>query len=423
MSGQTTENPRMRVLLRVQYRDRRAAEQAFALGLSDGLHMNAVAPPFVWEWARNFNTLLVVDLPAYVLALRPEILHDDSTKDLRNSVRLVSDSLGGCIAEAIGKRQLTPAEFLADPEMLSRMADSVLRFELNLLRGQIPLFDPYYEKYRILLDDPCPELKPKDAGLNAIFVPPYFLIRSSSDPWCQVSVEFVRRMTERQDKNATIFATLLLSPQVLDSSEEVKKIADQFSTIDVDGYLLWINGFREEEADERKLRGLVKLVELLLRTKRPVYKLYGSYFSALLCAKGMQGFSCGMGYAMAKSIYSYGKGGKKGQLTYFVGPLGRTVPLAQAEYLLQRFPVLRCDCEACRNVIGTKFDKFPAIMRPDFSQSHFVHALRREIATLAQDGLPKTTERLSRLAADLGQKGVDASHLTRWSKAMGVENR
>lgn len=422
MNGQSAVNRRFEVLLRVQHRDRRAAEQAFALGLSGGLHMNALAPPFVWEWARSFNSLLVVDLPAYVLALRPEILYDDSTKDLRNSVRRLSDSLGGYIAEAIGKRQLTPAEFLADPELISRMADSVRRFDLDLLRGQIPLFDPYYEKYRILLDAPSPQLKPKEASLNAIFVPPYFLIRSSNDPWCEVSVEFARHMTECRDKDVRVFATLFVSPRVLESSEEVKKISDQFNSLHVDGYLIWVNGFREEEADERKLRGLVKLVELLLRTNRPVYKLYGSYFSALLCAKGMQGFSCGMGYAMAKNIYSYGKGGKKNQPTYFVGPLGRTLPLEQAQYLLQRFPGLRCDCEACRHVIGTKFDRLSAMSRADFCQSHFVYALRKEIVTLAQDGLPKATERLSRLAANLEQEGVDASHLARWSKAVGVEN-
>lgn len=409
----------MHVFLRPQFGDRRVAEEALGTGLYDGLHLSALSPSFVWEWATGLNVPLIVDLPSYIFTLRPEALFESTAKEVRKSVRCLADGLGGCIAAAAGKRQLSAKDFLSDAQALPTLVKNALRYEEDLLRGQLQLFDPYYEKYRVLVDRDVTQAEasaplPRDA----IFVPPYFLIGSPDDLWFRVSIDCARFMEQGRSESVRIFVPLLVAPQLLERSEDVQRIAEEYLGLQVDGYLLWVNGLREEDADEGKLRGITRCVKLLASGGRAVYKLYGSYFSALLHAKGMCGFSCGLGYGMTKSIYSYGKGGGKREVTYFIGPLGRAFKLSEAEYLLQRFPLLRCGCSVCHEAVGNKPHSLSQMLQPEMAQRHFVQSFRNEVEMIAREGVPTVTARLRRLARELGRKGVDASHLLRWSNVV-----
>lgn len=58
------------------------------------------------------------------------------------------------------------------------------------------------------------------------------------------------------------------------------------------------------------------------------------------------------------------------------------------------------------------------MLQPEMAQRHFVQSFRNEVEMIAREGVPTVTARLRRLARELGRKGVDASHLLRWSNVV-----
>ena len=63
-----------------------------------------------------------------------------------------------------------------------------------------------------------------------------------------------------------------------------------------------MNDFKEENASVKQLEGLIKLVAMLACSQKPVLKLYGGYFSALLWHGDLIGFSFGLGYGASRSV-------------------------------------------------------------------------------------------------------------------------
>ena len=122
-----------------------------------------------------------------------------------------------------------------------------------------------------------------------IFLPPYFSIGSSNDPWIPVNIEIFREVKKLEGTPEAYFP-LAFDHRVLEDPEEIDAVCRMTSGIDSRGYAIWPVGLDEFHSSVGELQGLAHLLSNLAGSK---VLMYAGYFSILLCALTGSSFSNG----------------------------------------------------------------------------------------------------------------------------------
>lgn len=405
------------ILLRPQNKDKRVLQQAD--GLYHGLHVSASLPGFMTDFVRELGKPFIVDPATYIFMLRPKRVLDPKKGGTRPGVARLAEKYGSPFQDAVGKRSLTAADFPEGAAATDESVRRVLQYQKAKFSGQLTLaLDPYYEKYTLDGAVPQPGAAPP---LNSPYflVPPYFPFRRVGDPWYALSLRLADRALALKEEGDRIAPTLLLAGEVLEDQAQVAQIVSHYGGRSFDGTLLWVNDFREEWESKARLKGLVALVQGLAAKGRPVFKLFGGYFSVLLFAKGLSGFSCGLGYGSSKNAYAYGAGGGKSNPKFYVPRLHRSLELGDAERLLRAYPDLRCACKVCRNVYAADMNRFSEMVQSGRCQSHFLNARRAETKAFLADGLERCLRGIRpTIEAYKDNLLVDVKPLQVWSEVL-----
>lgn len=405
------------ILLRPLNKDKRVLQQAD--GLYHGLHVPASLPTFMTDFVRELGKPFIVDPTTYIFMLRPKRVLDPKKGVTRPGVAELAEKYGWPFQDAVGRRALTGDDFPEGSSSTDEAVRRVLQHQKAKFSGQMLLpLDPYYAKYTLdgarLQADAAPSL-----NSPSFLVPPYFPFRRVGDPWYALSLRLADRALALKEEGDRIAPIVLLAREVLGDHAQVAQILSDYGGRAFDGALVWVNDFHEEWEPKARLQGLMTLVQGLAGMGRPVFKLFGGYFSVLLFAKGLNGFSCGLGYGSSKNAYAYGGGGGKSNPKFYVQRLHRSLELGDAERLLRAYPDLRCACKICRNVYGTDMNKFPEMMKPGRCQSHFLNARRAETRTFLADGLEKCLRDMEpTIKAHKDNLLVDVKPLQVWSEVL-----
>jgi hypothetical protein len=215
----------------------------------------------------------------------------------------------------------------------------------------------------------------------------------------------------------------LIPPEILDDGDAIKRICDDYLAGDFGGYFIWVNKTSENSADENKLSGLISMVRCLASGGKPVYKLFGGYFSGLLFSDGLKGFSCGLGYGESKNVYAYPGGGRgSGQPRYYIPRLHRALELADAERLIRAYPSLACNCALCKNVYGDNIMRFSEMKESGYCQRHFMNVRKREMMRIAGRGIAAAIEEMNGTIKEFkGNELIDTGSLNNWAKLLTPE--
>lgn len=411
------ERPLM--LIRPRVIDKKTLEEG--LGLFNGFHINASIPQFMTNFIRNMGKPFILDPMVYIFTIRPKQLLDKEKGTLRPSVHDLAGRYGALYQANAGKRAIAPKDIAAEAGGIESITRNVLEYQRNKFTGQMEFFNPYYDKYALWGDkDTLPtnilSLVPE------VFVPPYFLFKNTSDAWYRLTIECAKYSLALKESNEYIFPTLLFDPEILGSQDSIKRILEELAPQKFDGFFLWANGFKEEDEKTDRLQGLLQLVQGLSAGRRPVFKLFGGYFSALLFAYGLKGFTCGLGYGSDKNIYKFGTGGgKKGMpfSKFYVPRLHRSIELGDAERLLRSYPDLRCSCRICNEVYGKNIDKFTEMQKLGRCESHFLNVRRSELKEIGANGVEKILPELKRTINEFNQNPlVKIESLKRWCEVL-----
>lgn len=414
------ENKSPLMFNRPRIADKRILEGA--LGLYQGLHVGANLPQFMTDFVRNLGMPFIVDPMVYIFTLRPKQLLDRKKGTLRPSINNMGNQYGSLCQQSAGKKAITPTDFLSDSKGLESITASVLRYQKSKFSGQLQIFNSYYDKYAFLDDG-----NPHPTGVASspeVLVPPYFPFKKPGDQWYSITLECAKLVLSLKEQNDRIFPVILLDSGILKNSGEVNQIIDEFGSQRFDGFFPWINDFKEENEKLEKLKGLLRLVKGLASDNRLVFKLFGGYFSALLFAYGLKGFSCGLGYGSDKNVFKFDAGGGKTVPKFYIPKLHHSLELGDAERLLRAYPSLQCHCKVCRGVYANNMDDFTEMRQRGRCESHFLNIRRNELKEIGEKGFGRVFSEMENAIKEFDRELlVNVESLKLWCKALEGSTR
>lgn len=362
------------------------------------------------SFIRGLGKPFVIDPMTYTFLQPIKYVMASKDSKIKRSFIEISVKYGSIVQREIGKRPINWQDLQNASGNVEELTKNVINYQLQRLKRP-PSFADYYHDFELLL----PQVEPE------VLIPPYFYFKDTQDPWYAVSLRFVREVSDVKQQGWKIFPVILVPPKLLEKQHEIEIIVRDYTSDNHDGFFIWVNDFKEEDASLKQLEGLVKLVAALSSFRKPVIKLYGGYFSALLWHVGLTGFSFGLGYGSSKNIFAYGRAGGVPNPRYYVPELHRFLSLPKAEDLLRRYPNLMCDCPTCKAVIGSNLANFSGMWDANRAAEHFLNARLRELNDLSQRGIGSSLACLEQSVQNFDRQllsSVNIDNLRRWHRIL-----
>jgi hypothetical protein len=362
------------------------------------------------SFVRGLDKPFIIDPMVYAFA--QPITNLIAAKDgrIKRSLIEMSVKYGSIVQREIGKRPLNYRDFHNNAGNVEELTKNVLGYQIERLKRP-PSFADYYSEFELLL----PKVEPE------VIIPPYFYFKDTQDPWYGVSLEFAKQALNVKQQSWKIFPVILMPPQLLEKQQEIEAVVGDYTSDNYNGFFIWVNGFKEEEVSVKQLQGLIKLVVMLASSQKPVLKLYGGYFSAMLWHADLTGFSFGLGYGSAKNVFAFGRARGAPNPLYYMPELHRLLSLSKAEDLVRRYPRLMCNCPTCKTVIGSDPANFSRMKDSNRIAQHFLNARCREISDLAGANLGSITTDLEKSVQKFDQKllsSVNIDNLRKWHRTL-----
>jgi hypothetical protein len=336
------------------------------------------------SFIRGLGKPFVIDPMVYAFIQPIKYIMAPKDSKIKRSFTEISDKYGSIVQREIGKRPISWQDLQSDPGNVEELTRNILNYQLQRLKRP-PSFADYYSDFELLL----PQVEPE------VLIPPYFYFKDTQDPWYTVSLQFAR--------------------------EASAVIVRDYTSDSYDGFFIWVNDFKEENASFNQLEGLVKLVAALSSFRKPVIKLYGGYFSALLRHTGLTGFSFGLGYGSSKNVFAYSRAGGALKPLYYVPELHRFLSLTKAEDLLKRYPSLICDCPTCKAVIDSNPVNFSSMWDARRAAQHFLNVRLKELHDLSQGEIVSPLTCLQQSVQNFDRQllaGVNIDYLRKWHRIL-----
>lgn len=405
-----------RMFLQPRSKDKRVVTEA--LGHFEGFQVSATVPASTLTYVRDIGKPFFVDPMAYMFVLPPDATIDPKTQRVRAGVSALATRYGSILPKTVGKRPLSAKDLLSQDDALEEITRNALSYEREKLEaGDINLFNPYLDKYAQLAVEEDEVAHAPTAITPWALIPPYFHFSDVQDDWYRASLGCARAAAQFKRGAEQIFPTIFMSRDLLDHAEAIDAIVSDFDDSDYDGYFIWVNDFSEEAASPLRLANLMRLVQGLSASGKPVFKFHGGFFSILLQGFGLDGFSCGLGGRTDRDIFSYKWAAPKTPILpkFYVPGLHRVYPLDEAAQLMKMFPFLRCQCAACEQSYGGDLEKFHARMKESGRcERHFLNARRQELRG-ALAGTAAMAEKLTDTIAQFAKgNSPGARHLIKW---------
>jgi len=362
------------------------------------------------SFIRGLEKPFVIDPMVYAFVQPIKYIMTPKDSKIKRSFIEISDKYGSIVQREIGKRPISWQDLQSDPRNVEELTRNVLNYQLQRLKRP-PSFANYYKDFELLL----PQVEPE------VLIPPYFYFKDTQDPWYTVSLQFAREASDVKQQGWKIFPVILIPPQLLEKQHEFEIIVRDYTSDSYDGFFIWVNDFKEENASFNQLEGLVKLVAALSSFRKPVIKLYGGYFSALLSHIGLTGFSFGLGYGSSKNAFAYSRAGGALKPLYYVSELHRFLNLTKAEALLRRYPRLICDCPTCKAVISSNLVNFSGMWDANRAAQHFLNVRLKELNDLSQGEIVSPLTYLQQSIQNFDQQllaGVNIDNLRKWHRIL-----
>ena len=284
---------------------------------------------------------------------------------------------------------VVPMDF-EDPDDRESFCHKVIDFQYNLVSRYIEEkgFDEYLSFMKDiggLSDELRKSIVPK------FVIAPYFYLdlEQNMTGWLRLNVEFAKIAKDyvaKEGLNIPVFAQIVISKNVLSSSDCMKKVASAYDKAGVDGFTIWVDDFDETKASPKMLQEFVEFLKELPDGK-PVYNMYGSYFSVLLTHAEinlLDGVSHGIEYGESRSVYPVGGGIPTSK--YYYMPLHMRMSffsafsmLADMGYIDTKSPDWGlsdkyfndiCRCNVCRELLSNGMLGFSKYESTEFYDVH-----------------------------------------------------
>lgn len=279
----------------------------------------------------------------FVLTLKKQYALDPRTPILqadfdRQSIRRAHLEIAGVHGPEVSRIFLSRPVRPADVSPLAAdMAARVLTFQKDFAQQSAEKVD----KYAKLLGE-----KVQSAyGGPHFLMPPYFKSNGADDPWYTVSLSLAKAAV-REKARYRLAPVLHITADFPEN--EFRRMADDYADPGFDGLIVYVNELKEYSEPAATLKKYANLVVLLQGLGKPLFGLFGGYFTLLLRKIGLGCFSNAVGYGEYRDS-GYHQGGQAVR-RYYVPKLHRYFTETDAETLLNivRGGILQCGCATCR---------------------------------------------------------------------------
>jgi hypothetical protein len=297
--------------------------------------------------------------------LAPITIFFDTKGGIKSSWEKLAENYGPLIKLVLSQgRNLEISDFISKTggyqQSLYDLVENVISFQKNKV--------PFATQGLARFFDVQPDANP------TYLVAPYFFFTSIQDPWYKISLEMAREATKHKE-TCQVFALLCTSKSVLMSDKALSTIISDFSTIGLDGFLLWIQDFSEIDEPDPLLLSFRKFVSNLKKNKWNVINLYGEFFSSLMCYYGLDGVGYGICYKESADPMVFPTGGPAGGPLprYYLRDVKAKLGKIEAAIALSEIPSLKCSCKVCDTQTEYILDAAtPDAVSKDLMKKHFL---------------------------------------------------
>lgn len=373
--------------------------------------------------------------------------HDPQTianKDgvTKPSIASLAEAYGGPVYALCGKRHLMPSD-LTDKGELADLVKNTLDYQIKHLAKYMRETDA--AKY----------LPPGEIVVPpyAVVAPYFFMSETTVDDWFEINLDCLKLARKHHDRSPKLFGSIVIDQGVLQDEAHLTTLVDGYGECDVDGFLIWVDGFDERAASCTELKAIVHFAKRLRKgDTRETINTHGSFFSIMaggeLGDHAFSGVTHGPEFGEYRGVVPVGGGIPISR--YYIPQLHTRIRYRDALGMLQRLGWLDsdkifhkhvCSCDECVKTLEgdvANFQRFGGstvktvkrrngLVRIDFPTTearnhclkHYLQRKRREFDTAEKCNGDLLVKSVSRGYHEFKQvAGLDGvKHLRLWLKA------
>ena len=284
---------------------------------------------------------------------------EKTSTNVKKSISSMLTSYGEKIKNIIEveKRSILYNDFLGKSGeiFLHELSENVINFQLNTIQNQSLENSEYgeYIQYELSSNTQTVNLKP------FALIPPYFYMTENTvDNWIPHNTKAIKYCKEKF-QGESIYAQIVINKEILLNNLILDKIVNEYSLTNADGYFIWIDGFDEKNIGQTYLNNFIYLLKNLNKNNKPIYQIYGSYFSIMLTKSYLSGTCHGMEYGEDREVFPVG-GGIPVSKFYMPDLHKRLLYRDALKFLLAKGYLINketyfsnvCNCKTCKQVIN-----------------------------------------------------------------------
>jgi hypothetical protein len=376
-------------------------------GNSAAFVSRAIAKFVVEEFFKKDDKGFIIDPITYAFQQNIHLLKNKSKSGelmLKKSIKKLIENYQYPANKIESDVPIQPSDFLENENLLENFCYRVLKFQYSIIDNYIDNNDlkKYLQYATGTMSDLLPQFHPK------ILIAPYFYLNpkdSFFDSWLKLNIEFLNNsliQASQHFHNSPVYGQIVINKDVLLDTLSMQKIISAYMQCQCNGLTVWVDGFDEHQESIETMKGFIAFLDGLKR--KPVYNMYGGYFSILLTHQSirlLRGVSHGMEYGESREVYPVGGGIPTSK--YYYMPIHRREKFTNAFYLLEHAKILNttvsnwgtceryyseiCSCSQCQKILGTEMQNFIK-----FESNQFYEVIGKNGITRRQKASAETKE-------------------------------
>ncbi len=295
-------------------------------------------------------------------------IKDSSDAKLKKSFQSLIDKYGIFLKDVIvnQKRSIKSSDFIGDENShnLENLCKNVLDYQQNTITAETTANSEYSEYIQYELEN-C-------NGDNSLILKPEFLIapyfymtRNTYKSWLDINIASINKSKQIVQSETKVYAQIVMDKDILLDSEKIDELCSKYKNSMADGFLIWLDKFDEKDVSDLYLCKFIEFLRNLKTIEKPIYQIYGSYFSIILTKNILSGVCHGMEYGENRDVYPVGGGVPVSKFYYPV--LHKRLLYRDALDVLLRMDFLKdkntyfsnvCSCQNCHEIINIPIEDF-----------------------------------------------------------------
>lgn len=280
----------------------------------------------------------------------------DGKIPIKTSFKKLADQFSEKLAQKLG-HALKPQDV---QELLDEIVIGNLNFQRTFLSNRIK--DSKDAKY----------LEKKEITPYAIIAPYFFMGDNSRfDDWLKINIQLIKETSTKIGNNEKIFSEIVFSKEILYQDDKIDSLIESYNSLEnVDGHLIWIDEFDEQNCSKKQIDNYVKLIKGIRKKKtQEIINLHGGYFSILLSGdfadNTLTGIAHGPEFGEFRGVVPVGGGIPIAR--YYVPALHSRVKVYTVQQYFSALGYLEdpnifhekiCNCNTCKEVINNDINNF-----------------------------------------------------------------